>query len=51
MLGLGETPVMVLGLDVLKSFRVQIDRQSEELRLSIPGNSLGRGAGMSIRTR
>ncbi|WP_158085640.1 aspartyl protease family protein [Henriciella aquimarina] len=34
--GLKDQPVMVLGLDVLKSFRLQIDREANELRISRP---------------
>jgi predicted aspartyl protease len=45
-LGLDEAPAMVLGLDILASFRVQIDRRRSKLILSQPD----REGGMSIRT-
>ena len=35
-LGLGEEPAMVLGLDLLSSFRMQIDRRYNRLILSLP---------------
>ncbi len=35
-LGLGEEPAMVLGLDFLSSFRMQIDRRRSQLVLSLP---------------
>lgn len=47
--GLSEKPVMILGLDILKTFRLQIDRDAKELRLSLPDPSFSRGPGMSIR--
>jgi predicted aspartyl protease len=45
-LGLDHTPAMVLGLDLLASFRVQIDRRRQKLILSQPG----REGGISVRT-
>ncbi|MCA8899711.1 MAG: aspartyl protease family protein [Hyphomonas sp.] len=42
-LGMGEEPVMVLGLDVLSLFRVQIDRRHDRLILSLPNDRRKRG--------
>ena len=33
-LGLEDTPVMIMGLDVLRQFRLQVDREDDEVRLS-----------------
>ncbi len=41
-LGLSEEPAMILGLDALVGFRVQIDRQRNQLILSVPENGRGR---------
>lgn len=41
-LGLDEEPAMVLGLDALRGFRVQIDRRREKLILSVPDGRQGR---------
>ncbi|MCZ4297524.1 aspartyl protease family protein [Henriciella marina] len=49
--GLAETPVMILGLDVLKAFRLQIDREEELVRLVIPDRGRRPGAGVSLRAR
>lgn len=49
--GLAETPVMILGLDVLKTFRLQIDREDELVRLAIPDRGRRPGAGVSLRAR
>lgn len=35
-LGMGEEPAMVLGLDLLSTFRMQIDRRRNRLLLSLP---------------
>ena len=40
-LGVGEEPAMVLGLDVLSVFRVQIDRRRDRLVLSLPDEKRG----------
>lgn len=50
-LGLAEEPVMVLGLDVLKAFRLQIDREREEIRFSIPNRGLRSGPVTSFTPR
>lgn len=42
-LGISDQPVMVLGLDVLKAFRLQIDRDREIVRFSIPNRGLRSG--------
>ena len=34
--GLQDEPVMVMGLDILRQFRMQLDRESHEIRLSQP---------------
>ena len=39
-LGLGEEPAMVLGLDLLSTFRVQIDRRRGRLLLSLPDSGM-----------
>lgn len=49
--GLDDRPVMVLGLDILRSFRLQIDRERDQLRLAIPDRGFNRGPGMSLRAR
>lgn len=41
-LGLSAEPAMILGLDALVGFRVQIDRQRRQLVLSVPENEQGR---------
>jgi len=51
MLGLENVPVMVLGIDILKAFRLQIDREKEELRLVLPGRGPLAQAGISFRAR
>ena len=42
---------MILGLDVLKAFRLQIDREEELVRLVIPDRGRRPGAGVSLRAR
>ena len=39
-LGIGEEPAMVLGLDLLSTFRMQIDRRRHRLILSLPDNGV-----------
>lgn len=46
--GLQDQPVMVLGLDILGNFRLQIDRQEEEVYLSRPRPSRYRQPGMTF---
>lgn len=41
-LGFSEEPAMILGLDALVGFRVQIDRERRQLILSVPENEQGR---------
>lgn len=40
-LGMADEPVMVIGVDVLSQFRVQIDRPRQQIVLSVPGTRLG----------
>lgn len=40
-LGFAGEPLMVIGLDVLSQFRVQIDRSRQQIVLSVPGSRLG----------
>ncbi|MEQ8558647.1 MAG: aspartyl protease family protein [Henriciella sp.] len=49
--GLEGQPVMVLGLDILKQFRLQLDRETSELRISRPGLSRRNSAGFSMWAR
>ena len=46
--GLKDQPVMVLGLDILGQFRLQIDRQEDEVRISQPRRPVDRQPGMSL---
>lgn len=43
-IGLEEEPAMVLGIDILSSFRMQIDRRRNRLILSVPGAQQRRSA-------
>lgn len=45
---LQDQPVMVLGLDILGNFRLQIDRQEDEVYLSRPRPSRYRQPGMTL---
>ncbi len=49
-LGLSGEPVMVLGLDFLSRFRLQFDRRSRRLILSVPGSQVG-GVEMELQAR
>lgn len=49
--GLSDTPVMILGLDILKAFRLQIDREEDLVRLALPDRGRRPGAGISLRAR
>nr|WP_321361283.1 aspartyl protease family protein [uncultured Hyphomonas sp.] len=49
-LGISEEPSMVLGLDLLSAFRVQIDRRRSRLILSVPGTRQQRTALRYSRT-
>ncbi|MFN7164060.1 MAG: aspartyl protease family protein [Hyphomonas sp.] len=49
-LGLSDQPVMVLGLDFLSRFRLQFDRRSQKLILSVPGSQVG-GVEMELQAR
>ncbi|HPE46870.1 MAG TPA: aspartyl protease family protein [Hyphomonas sp.] len=48
-LGVAEEPAMVLGLDLLSSFRVQIDRRRNRLILSMPTEKNVRTINMNAR--
>jgi len=43
-LGISEEPAMVLGIDLLSAFRMQIDRRRNRLILSVPGSRQQRTA-------
>lgn len=48
-LGMGEEPAMVLGLDLLSTFRMQIDRRRGRLLLSLPESKNTRSLNLNAR--
>ena len=48
-LGIGEEPAMVLGLDLLSTFRMQIDRRRGRLLLSLPEAKNTRSLNLNAR--
>ncbi|WP_300375697.1 aspartyl protease family protein [Henriciella sp.] len=47
-IGLEDQPIMVIGVDILSNFRLQIDRVDHELYLSKPDERPRHGPGMTI---